>query len=58
MYVYLTGPDESVVEIPEAISAEPEDDRLVLRDASWKVVAIFPARIVVMYSAQRIDQGD
>jgi hypothetical protein len=56
MYVYLTLTGAEVW-LPTAVEATlSEQGELVLKDASGQVVAVFPARLVIVYGRERLPQ--
>jgi hypothetical protein len=58
MFVYLAGSGIEIY-LPMAISAIVEDDESVrFVDASDQVVAVFPPRVVLIYSAEHIGEQD
>ena len=56
MYVYLSGSGAEVF-LPSAVTADANDEELILRDALKNVVAVFPAKSVIIYSVTRLEEG-
>jgi hypothetical protein len=57
MYVYLANTGDEIF-LPFAVNVKVTEEELVFIDASSRIVAVFPARCVVIYSSTRLSDDD